>query len=100
MEYEVANGQSNFALGVRPCLAWTENTTEVKRMNLQVADVHKCLLSLSRCADMGFEVPFGRRAGASTCQNTGEVIPLIRKGNPYVLRVRIKAAPFGRQDQP
>ena len=100
MEYEVANGQSIPNLGERRCLVWTENATEVKRMNMQVADVHKGLLSLSRCADLGFEGRFGRIAGALICERTGEVIPLTRKGNLYVLRVWIKAAPFGRQESP
>ena len=87
MEYEVANGQSIPNLGERRCLVWTEGATDVKKMNMQVADVHKGLLSLSRCADMGFEGRFGRKAGALICEKTGEVIPLVRKGNLYVLRV-------------
>lgn len=98
MEYEVANGQSIPNLGERRCLVWTEGASEVKKMTMQVADVHKGLLSLSRCADMGFEGRFGRRAGALVCETTGEVIPLVRKGNLYVLRVWVKAAPFGRQE--
>ena len=100
MEYEVANGQSIPNLGERRCLVWTEGATQVKKMNMQVADVHKGLLSLSRCADMGFEGRFGRWAGALICENTGEVIPLTRKGNLYVLRVWVKAAPLGRQEHP
>ena len=98
MEYEVASGQTIPNLGERRCLVWTEGATEVKRMNMQVADVHMGLLSLSRCADMGFEGRFGRRAGALICETTGEVIPLTRKGNLYVLRVWVKAAPFGRPE--
>jgi hypothetical protein len=98
MEYEVANGQSIPNLGERRCLVWTDGATEAKKMTMQVADVHKGLLSLSRCADMGYEGRFGRQAGALVCEQTGEVIPLVRKGNLYVLRVWVKAAPFGRQD--
>jgi len=100
MEYEVANGHTIPNLGERRCLVWTENATEVKRMVMQVADVHKGLLSLSRCADMGYEGRFGRYAGALICESTGEIIPLMRKGNLYVLRVWIKAAPFGRPEHP
>ena len=98
MEYEVANGASIPNLGERRCLIWTEGATEAKRMNMQVADVHKGLPSLSRCADMGFEGRFGRTMGALICEKTNEVIPLTRKGNLYVLRVWVKAAPFGRQE--
>ena len=58
MEYKVANGQSIPNLWERRCFVWTEGATEVKKMNMQVADVDKGLLSLSRCADMGFEDRF------------------------------------------
>ena len=75
MEYEVANGQSIPNLGERRCLVWTEGATQIKKMNMQVGEVHKGLLSLGRCADMGFERRFGRWAGALICKNTGEVIP-------------------------
>ena len=95
MEYEVANGKTLPNLGERRCVMWTENASESKKINLQVADVHKALLSLSRCADMGYESRFGRRAGALIDEESGEVIPLQRKGNLYVLKCWLKAAPFG-----
>jgi hypothetical protein len=98
MEYEVANGESIPNLGERRCLMWTEHGQSVKNINMQVADVHKALLSLSRCADMGYESRFGRTMGALIDEETGEVIPLKRKGNLYVLRCWLKAAPFGRQE--
>jgi hypothetical protein len=98
MEYEVADGRGIPNLGERRCVMWTENATEPRKINLQVADVHKPLLSLSRCADMGFESRFGRRAGALIDEDTGDVIPLQRKGNLYVLKCWIKAAPFHRQE--
>ena len=99
MEYEVANGATIPNLGERRCLMWTEFATEARSINMQVADVHKALLSLSRCADMGFKSTFGRVAGALIDEETGEVIPLQRKGNLYVLKCWLKAAPFGRQDR-
>jgi hypothetical protein len=100
MEYEVADGRNIPNLGERHCLMWTEDAREPRRINMQVADVHKALLSLSRCADMGFESRFGRTMGALIDEETGEVVPLRRKGNLYVLRCWLKAAPFGRQEQP
>ena len=98
MMYEVADGNEIPNLGERRCLMWTEHASEARKINLQVADVHKALLSLSRCADMGFESRFGRRAGALIDEESGEVIPLQRKGNLYVLKCWLKAAPFGRPD--
>ena len=79
-------------LGERRCIMWTDGATEARQINLQVADVHKVLLSLSRCADMGFESRFVRVAGALIDEESGEVIPL------YVFKGWLRAAPFGRQE--
>ena len=98
MEYEVADGHTIPNLGERKCLMWTEGAEHERPINVQVADVHKALLSLSRCADMGFESRFGRIAGALIDEETEEVIPLERKGNLYVLKCWVRAAPFGGQD--
>ena len=91
LEYEVADGHEIPNLGERQCVMWTEGATVGRRLNLQVADVHKALLSLSRCADKGFESRFGRKAGALIDEVTEEVIPLERKGNLYVLRCWMRA---------
>ena len=81
---------------------WTDGAKASRKINLQVAKVHKPLLSLSRCADMGFESRFGRVAGALIDSETGDVVPLQRKGNLYVLKCWLKRAPeqptFGRQE--
>ena len=52
----MASGQSIPNLGKRRCLVWTEGAARVKKINVQVADVHKGLLSLRRCTDRGFDV--------------------------------------------
>ena len=102
MMYEIADGTEIPNLGERRCLMWTEGASESRKINLQVADVHKALLSLSRCADMGFESRFGRVAGALIDSENGDVIPLQRKGNLYVLKCWLRRAPvsptFGRQE--
>ena len=77
---------------------WTEGASQPKAISMQVADVHKALLSLSRCADMGFESRFGSAYGCLLDTVTGEVVPLQRKGNFYILKAWIKAAPFGRPE--
>ena len=70
-------------------------------MAVQVADVHKPLLSLSRCADAGFESRFGPLAGCLIDSQTEEIIPLQRRGNLYYLRAWVRQAPtdspFGGQ---
>ena len=98
MNYEVADGNEIPNLGERRCVMWTENAADARKINLQVADVHKPLLSLSRCTVMGFESRCGRRAGALIDEETGEVIPLQRKGNLYVFKCWLNASPFGRPE--
>jgi hypothetical protein len=99
MEYEIANGEAIPNLGERHCQLWTEGSNSPKQITVQVADVHKPLLSLSRCADMGFESRFGSKVGCLIDTESGEVIPLKRRGNLYVLRCWVKAAaPFGRPE--
>ena len=100
-EYEVANAASIPNLGERHLSIWTEGSSHTRSLCMQVADVHKPLLSLSRCADMGFESRFGKHAGALVDSYTEEVIPLHRVGNLYMLRAWTKSAPdpnssFGR----
>ena len=98
MEYEVANRQHIPNLGERRCMMWTEGASAPRGIVMQVADVHKPLLSLSRCADLGYESRFGKLAGALIDNASGEVIPLVRKGNLYVFKDWVRAAPFGRPE--
>ena len=96
MKYGVATGASIPKLGETKCEMWTEGASAAKTINKQVGDAHNALLSLSRCADMGFESRFGKQMGCLIDTELGEVIPLQRRGNLYVLRCWIRAAPFGR----
>ena len=54
-EYEVANGQSIPNLGERRCEVLTVGSVAAKRITFHVADVHKPLLSITACDDMGFD---------------------------------------------
>ena len=81
MEYEVEHGASIPNLGERRCQMWTEGAAEPKNISMQVVDVHKALLSLSQCADMGFESRLGSAFGCLIDKETEEVIPLVRKGH-------------------
>ena len=71
----------------------TVGSTSAKRIVFQVADVHKPLLSISRCADMGFECVLGKAGGYLRDVVTGEQIPIQRKDNLYVLRTWVRADP-------
>ena len=92
MEYEVANAQTIPCVGERRLEIWTHGMTAPRGMVIQCADVHKPLLSLSRCADPRYESCIGRTCGYLLDCETGEVIPLARKGNLYTLRVWVRAA--------
>jgi hypothetical protein len=100
--YEVANGAELPCLGERRLQVWTEGSEMPRQMAIQVADVHKPLLSLSRCADGGYESRFGRKWGCLFDTTNGDVIPLERRGNLYFLKCWVKpdpnaSTPFGGQ---
>ena len=71
----------------------TLGASEAKRIVFQVADVHKPLLSISRCADMGFYTCLGHDGGYMEDMMTGERIPLERKDNLYTMRAWIRRDP-------
>ena len=65
--------------------------------------MHKALVSVSRCADLGYECVLGKEGGELRDTITGDVIPLHRRGNLYVLRAWITqdeapAQGFARQE--
>ena len=61
-----------------------------KRITFQVADVHKPLLSITACADMGFDCFVGLEGGMLWNRHTHEVIPLDRKGILYTMKMRVR----------
>lgn len=92
-EYEVANGESIPNLGERRCLLMTVGSKAAKKIVFQIADVHKPLLSISRCADMGFMCVLDDGGGFLLDKITGEKIPLQRKDNLYVMKAWVRADP-------
>ena len=89
-EYEVANGQGLLNRGERQCLMMTQNSQAMKRIAFQCADVHKPLLSVSKLADHGYECVLRKNGGELRDVVTGDVIPLIRRDNLYVMKAWIK----------
>ena len=71
-----------------------------KCIALQVADVHKPLLSISGCVGMGFDCFLGGTGGHLTDRETGETIPLERRENLYIMRAWIRQDPGIRVSQP
>jgi hypothetical protein len=90
MEYEVANGETIPNVGERHCLLMSEDSAQPKRITFQCADIHKPLLSVSRCADLGYQCILEAGGGRLVDTTTGEIIPLHRRGNLYVMRAWIR----------
>ena len=82
VEYEVANGARIPNLGERRCKMMTVGSKICKRIVLQVADVHKPLLSIGGCADMGLDCHLDDKGGHLTDNETGEKNLLERKEIP------------------
>ena len=64
VEYEVANGESIANLGERRCQVMTVGSMIPKQITFQVADVHKPLLSITACSDMGYDCYIGKHGGS------------------------------------
>ena len=92
IEYEVASGQCIPNLGERHCEIYTDGSAKSMLINFQVADVHRPLLSLSRAADMGYESYLGKYGGWLEDTETGEWLPIERKGDLYVMKMHVRAA--------
>ena len=90
VEYEVANGETIPNLGERHCLLMSENSMVMKKIVFQCADIHKPLLSVSRCADLGYQCILEDNGGMLKDKVTGEEIPIHRRGNLYVMRAWIR----------
>ena len=97
-EYEVADGHLILNEGEKRCVMMTQGSVVPKGTVFQVSKVHKPLMSVGAMADAGYECLLGKEGGFMRDVDTGEKIPLIRRGNLYVLRAWVKAADsdFGR----
>ena len=93
VEYEVASGKAVPNLGEKHCEIYVEGTANPMIMHFQVADIHRPLLSLSRCADQGFRSHLDDYGGWLEDKKTGEVIPITRRGNLYIMQMWIRGAP-------
>ena len=98
-EYEVANGSTIPNLGERRCEVMMVRSLQLKRITFPVADVQKPLLSISGCADMGFDCFLGQNGGQLRHRVTGELIPLERHGSLYTVRMWARQDPNARPDQ-
>ena len=91
VEYQVASGKDIPNLGERHCEVYAEGSPNPLMMHFQVADVHRPLLSISKAADMGFRSYLDDQGGWLEDMETGECIPIERKGDLYVLKLWVRA---------
>ena len=66
----------------------------------QVANVHKALLSITRAADAGYECHLNNKGGFLLNVYTGERIPVMRRGNLYVMKAWVWEDPSPELKQP
>jgi hypothetical protein len=90
IQYEVANGESIDNLGEKRCQVMTIGSMSPKKIVFQIADVHKPLLSVTACSDMGYDCYLGKDGGSLRDRVTGEIIPLERRGSLYTLRMWVR----------
>ena len=91
VEYEVASGKAVKNLGERHCEVYCEGAGNSMMMHFQVADIHRPLLSLSRAADQGFRSVLDQHGGYLEDTQSGEQIPIQRRGNLYIMQIWIRA---------
>ena len=93
MKKTALTGQRIFNIGQKRCLLMTEGSQIAKRVTFQVCDVHKPLMAVSRLADHGFECVLGKDGGEFIDTQSGETIPVRRRGNLYFMNAWVKAEP-------
>lgn len=96
-EYEVANGETIPNVGERRRVVMTEGSEIPKLMNFQVCYVHKPLLSETKVCDMNYKLVLERNGGHLVDQETGDVIPLHRRGSLYIMYIWVRGSSFPRQ---
>ena len=97
-EYEVAYGHVIVNEGEKQCLMMTAGSTVPKGIVFQVTDVHKPLMSVGAMCDAGYECLMSKEGGFMRDVESNEMIPLVRRGDLYVLQAWVRTAegtPFG-----
>lgn len=105
VRYTCAGGKKLPNLGEKRMLMVTADSKVQHNMTMQVAEVNRALMSVSRCVDAGNRVVFDDKWSFIEDKKTGHRSTIHRRGNLYVLESWVKARgdaqapaqPFGRQ---
>ena len=93
VQYATADGTTMYNYGEKAIKVLTEEGSRCT-LKMQVTDVTKPLMSVSKICDAGHEVVFNKSGGVIKSIETGQETRFIRVNNVYRLRV---TAPFGGQ---
>ena len=87
-------------VGERRCIVSTDQNQRSFGNVCQVVDAKSPLLSILEAADMGFECLLGGQGGFLLDTFTGDTVPIIRKGNLYLVELccNDQTAVFGVQE--
>ena len=103
VKYTCANGKKLPNLGEKRCVMCTEESEVEHNITMQVADVTRALMSVSRAVDAGNRIVFDDKWSYIEDKRSGQRTTIQRRGGLYVLECWIKARdesasqPFGRQ---
>lgn len=92
---EAATGQDLHNLGERRCFLATDDMEQPLIMHVQVSEVTKPLLSVTKAADMCYEAVLGKYGGYLLDTENGNKVPIRRsKGNLYVMDLWVRDVGF------
>ena len=93
--YTCASGKPLPNLGEKRCDAYFGDSPTMRGLRMQVADISRPLLSVSRAVDSGCGVVFDQGWSYIEDKGIGEKTSLVRKGGLYVLDNWVKAKKSG-----
>ena len=98
-EYECADGGIIRNMGERRCLVSSEGSDTINRIDLQVTEVHKPLLSVGKMIDAGQRVVFDPQGSYVEDTVTGDRIMMTRRDGVYELKLWAKQYTPSANDQ-
>ena len=92
-KYTCAGGKPLYNLGEKRCVLASNNDATEHNLTLQVADVTRALLSVSKAVDGGNRVVFDQDWSYIEDRRTGKRTTITRQGMLYVLEAWVKKKP-------
>ena len=94
--YVAANGDLRPNRGKKNVPITTKEGQQ-RKINMQITDVNRALLSVAKVCDAGHTVTFTSKGGTIHNIETGEKTAFVRDRNVYRMRVRLTDTGFQRQ---